>query len=197
MTPRALRAIAGARLRAERRALGFACVVSALFGYLNALDPAISLPMSYCGILGIAWALAQSHGRHTYLDASERSAPLFGRELGRAKAIAPVVCTAFTTVIYWSAQYLRGATLPASDLLPVLAAAITATLVALNATLKSGATRLGICAAAGASVAICCAIVALRNGDPLGVAVEVLFCVVAGFFALRQYGESLARYDPL
>ena len=26
---------------------------------------------------------------------------------------------------------------------------------------------------------------------------ELGFCAVASFFALRQYGEALARYDPI
>lgn len=197
MTPRALRAIVSARLWAERRAIVFACIVSAIFGYTDALDPAISLPMIFCGILGVAWALAQGPGRYTYLDASERSAPLFGRELARAKAIPPIACAVFTALIYWIAQYARGVTPPLGDLLPVLAATVAATFVALNATLRSGAARFGICALAGAAIGVCYAIADTRNGDPWWAAAEVVFCAVVGFIALRQYGESLAAYEPL
>jgi hypothetical protein len=28
-------------------------------------------------------------------------------------------------------------------------------------------------------------------------AAELAFCVFVSFFALRQYGEALARYDPI
>jgi hypothetical protein len=197
VTARALRAIVGARLHVERRSIIYACIVSAVFGYTNALDPAVSLPMLYCGILGIAWALAQGPGRHSYLDASERSAPLFGRELARAKALPPVACALATALVYWIAQYPRGAALPAGDLVPVLATTIAATLVALNATVRSGAARAGICALAGAVIAVGATIATTKNGGPAWAAVELCFCAVTGFVALRQYGELLARYDPL
>jgi hypothetical protein len=33
--------------------------------------------------------------------------------------------------------------------------------------------------------------------DAIGVATELAFCAIVGFVALRQYGEALARYDPI
>jgi len=36
-----------------------------------------------------------------------------------------------------------------------------------------------------------------QRGDAIGVATELLFCSVTGFVALRQYGEGLARFDPI
>ncbi len=36
-----------------------------------------------------------------------------------------------------------------------------------------------------------------KSGDAVGVATELIVCGIIAFVALRQYGESLARYDPL
>jgi hypothetical protein len=36
-----------------------------------------------------------------------------------------------------------------------------------------------------------------KSGDAVGVATELVVCAIIGFVALRQYGELLARYDPL
>ncbi|MGB6062779.1 MAG: hypothetical protein WBG27_13795, partial [Candidatus Aquilonibacter sp.] len=36
-----------------------------------------------------------------------------------------------------------------------------------------------------------------KSGDAVGVATELIVCGIIAFVALRQYGESLAGYDPL
>ncbi len=103
MTTQALRAIVGARLRAERRTLIFACASSAIVGYFA--TQSLAGPMFFCSTIGVAIALLQGPGRHVYLDTSERSAPLFGRELARAKALAPLTSATIATLVYWLAQF--------------------------------------------------------------------------------------------
>jgi hypothetical protein len=78
-------------------------------------------------------------------------------------------------------------------LLISLGAAIASTLVALSATLRDGWQR-------GLYVALAC--VAAATAYALAVVLssvlaELAFCLLASFFALRQYGETLARYDPV
>ncbi len=176
MTARALRAIAGARLRAERRTLVFACAGAAIVGYFA--TPNLAGPMFFCSMIGIAIALLQGPGRHAYLDTSERSAPLFGRELARAKALAPGSSATIATLVYWLAQFASGAPVPPSFVVLTVAVVLASTLVALNSV----------------ALAIATAIIAFaitKSGGAVGVATTLLFCAIVGFIALRQYGESL------
>jgi hypothetical protein len=193
MTPQALRAIVGARLRAERRTLLFACASAAIVGFFATHN--LAGPMLFCSTIGIAIALLQGPGRYAYLDTNERSAPLFGRELARAKALAPLISATIATFVYWAAQFAGGFAAPALFLALSLACVLAATLVALNATTRSGAGRALYVALAGATVVV--AFLITRSGGTIGAATELFFCVLVGFIALRQYGESLARYEPL
>ena len=193
VTPQAVRAIVGARMRAERRTLVFACASAAIVGYFA--TQSLAAPMLFCSTIGIAVALLQGPGRHAYLDTNERSAPLFGRELARAKALAPLISATVATFVYWVAQFAAGFVVPALFLALSLACVLAATLVAMNATTRSGPARVLYIAFAGATVAI--AFLIAKSGGAIGAATELLFCIVVGFVALRQYGESLARYEPL
>jgi hypothetical protein len=219
VTPRALRAIVSARLRAERRSLVFACAGAAIVGFIQPhgvaaiTDPLtadvatrsvwLAGPMFFCSTIGIAIALMQGPGRHAFLDTSERSAPLFGRELARAKALAPVLCATLAALVYWAAQFLSGFAAPPAFFVLALACVIASTLVALNATVSSGAPRLLAFVAAGATIVIAYILAvyadaySTKSGDAVGVATELIVCAIIAFIALRQYGESLARYDPL
>lgn len=176
MTQQALRAIVGARLRAERRTLVFACASAAIVGYFA--TPSLAGPMFFCSMIGIAIALLQGPGRHAHLDTSERSAPLFGRELARAKALAPVISATIATLVYWIAQFASGAPVPPSFVVLTLAVVLATTLVALNS----------VALAVGTFII---AFALAKSGGAIGVATELLFCTVVGFVALRQYGESL------
>ena len=219
MTPRALRAIVSARLRAERRSLVFACAGAAIVGFIQPhgvsaiTDPLtadvatrsvwLAGPMFFCSTIGIAIALMQGPGRHAFLDTSERSAPLFGRELARAKALAPVLCATLAAFVYWAAQFLSGFAAPPAFFVLALACVIASTLVALNATVSSGAARALAFVAAGVTIVIAYVLAvyadaySTKSGDAVGVATELIVCGIIAFVALRQYGESLARYDPL
>jgi hypothetical protein len=176
VTGRALRAIVGARLRAERRTLVFACAGAAIVGYFA--TPNLAGPMFFCSTIGVAIALLQGRGRHAYLDTSERSAPLFGRELARAKALAPLIYAAIATLVYWIAQAAAGIRTPPLSIVLTLACVLAATLVALNSLVFAVATVLVAFALA-------------KSDGAVGVVTTLLFCALVGFVALRQYGESL------
>ena len=219
MTRRAFNAIAGARLRAERRSLAFACASAAIVGFIqphgiaSITDPLtadiairsvwLAGPMFFCSTIGIAIAMSQGFGRHTYLDLTERSAPLFGRELARAKALAPVASATLATLVYWAAQFLSGFAMPITFFLLALACVLASTLVALNATTRTGAGRALALALAAATIVVAYVLAvyadaySTKSGDAVGVATELIVCALIGFIALLQYGESLARYDPL
>lgn len=217
MTTRAFAAIVRSRMRGSRRATAFAAATAAIVGFIQPhgvatmTDPLtadlatrsawLAGPVFFCSAVGIALALAQGPGHHPYLDISERSAPLFGRELARAKAVAPVIDAMLAALVYWLAQFLTGFAAPPAFFVLAIASVIASTLVTLNATLRTGAPRLFYIA-----LAFCTSIVAYvfavyadayttRAGDAIGVATELLFCGLVSYVALRQYGEGLARSD--
>jgi hypothetical protein len=215
MTRRALVAIVRARLHAERRSTAFACATAAIVGFIQPhgiatiTDPLtadlatrsvwLAGPMFFCSTIGISLAILQGPGRHAYLDTSERSAPLFGRELARAKALAPVLSATLSTLVYWGAQYLSGFAAPPTFFFLALACVIASTLVALNTTTRNSLPRaiaLGLAAVTvvfAYVLAVYADAYSTKSGDAVGVATELLFCGIAGFIALQQYGESLAR----
>ena len=169
----------------------YSCAAAFVAGLIQ--PAGIAAPLFLCSLLGIALALAQSPGLHPHLDRCEQSAPLFGRELARAKALVPCVAAALAALVYAGAQLLRGAPDVSLNLPIALAAVIAATLIALSATIRRGPARalyvLLAAAATGAAYAL-----ALETRSFLA---EIAFCAIVAFFALRQYGEALARYDPI
>jgi hypothetical protein len=74
-----------------------------------------------------------------------------------------------------------------------LAAVIPSTLTALCATIRSGPARMLYVLMACASSVVAFALVVYAGSVPG----ELGFSVLASFLALRQYGEALARYDPV
>ena len=219
MTLRALRAIVWARLSAERRTVTVACATAALVafiqphGIMTVTDPLgadlatrsvwLAGPMFFCSAIGVAVAVMQGPGRHPMLDLSEESAPLFGRELARAKAVAPVMVSFLAAFVYWFAQFLSGFAAPPAFFVLVLFCVGASTLVALNATIRTGAARwlyvALACATAfiGYVLAVYSDAVVTHVGDATGVASEMAFCALVAFVALRQYGEALARHDAI
>jgi hypothetical protein len=189
-----LRAVAGvlrARLYAQRRIVFYSCAAAFVAGLLQ--PAGYAAPLLLCSLLGIAMALAQSPGLHPHLDRCEQSAPLFGRELARAKALVPCVAGALATIVYAFAQLVRGGHGVPLTLIVALAAVVAATLTALSATIRRGASRaLYVLLAAATSAAAYALLAGARS-----VIAELAFCAIVAFFALRQYGEALARYDPI
>ncbi len=89
MTRRTLLAVLRARLYAQRRIVVYSCAAAFVAGLLQ--PAGLAAPLFLCSLLGIAMALAQSPGLDPHLDWCEQSAPLFGREIARAKALVPCV----------------------------------------------------------------------------------------------------------
>lgn len=225
MNVHALGAIVRARLRAERRTVIYACATAIAAGFIQPhgiarlTDPLeadlatrsvwLAGPMFFCSIIGMMIALFQGPGRHRVLDLCELGAPLFGRELARAKALVPVISAMFATLAYWFAQFLSGFAAPPTFFVLALAAVFASSLVALNATIRSGPVR-WLYIALGFATSLVAYLFAVyadayhvgfshafaRYDDAVGVATELAFCAIVGFVALRQYGEALARYNP-
>jgi hypothetical protein len=191
VTARALAAIMEARLYVSRRLIGYSYAFVVLVALLQ---PAGTLaPLFCCTLFGIVIALDQSVGRHPHLDRCEASAPLFGRELARAKALVPCIAVLFAVVLYACAQLARRSPDAPLTLLVVSPAVVAATLVTLSATMRGGWKRaLYVLVACGTAIAAYALAIAVG-----GIAPELAFCALAAFLALRQYGETLARYDPV
>jgi hypothetical protein len=191
MNPRIALGVLRARLYAQRRIVFYASAAAFVAGLLG--PAGLAAPLFLCSLLGIAMALAQSPGLHPHLDTCEQGAPLFGRELARAKALVPCVAAALAAIVYAGGQALHGAADAPVTLAIALAAVLAATLTALSATIRRGASRVLYVVLAGVT-AICA--YALAAGAR-SIAAELAFCAVVGVFALRQYGEALGRYDPI
>jgi hypothetical protein len=189
--PAAWRAIATTRLLAERRTIAYAFAAAVVVAFVQ--PSGLAAPLFFCGLLGVVVALTQGPGRHRHLDLCEESAPLYGRELARAKALAPCAVAALVCVVYWGAQSLAGFPASALSFALALAAVIACTLVALSATLRAGSARLLYLALACATAAIAFALAFYAHSA----IAEALFCGLISIVALRQYGEALARYDPV
>lgn len=191
MTQQTLVAVLRARLYAQRRIVLYSCAAAFLLGLVQ--PGGVAAPLFLCSLLGVAMALAQSPGLYPHLDWCEQSAPLFGREIARAKALVPCVAGALAAFVYACAQLLRGVPGVPLTFLVVLAAMIAATLTALSATIRRGVPRaLYVVLSAATSGVAYTLVVAARS-----VLAEFAFCAIVAFLALRQYGEALARYDPI
>lgn len=191
MRMRTLAGVLRARLYAQRRIVFYSCAAAFVAGLFQ--PSGVAAPLFLLSLLGIAMALAQSPGLYQYLDRCEQSAPLFGRELARAKALVPCVAAALAALAYACAQGLRDAPAVPATLLIAIAAVAAGTLTALSATIRRGAPRVLYVVLAAASSGAAYALVAVGRSIPG----ELAFCAVISFLALRQYGEALARYDPI
>ncbi|GAC1495862.1 MAG: hypothetical protein NVS2B8_15850 [Vulcanimicrobiaceae bacterium] len=121
--------------------------------------------------------------------------PLYGRQLARAHAIAPVVAALALPAGYALGASLRGVALSPGRLALATCAVVVATLVALSATFRDGGDRtLYVALAFGASALV----VGIADTGGSHAALGALVCAaVISFGALRAFGETLARYDPL
>jgi hypothetical protein len=192
MTGRALAAMVQARLYVSRGFVLYACAAAALAAWLAPAGAAV--PLLLCSALGIVAALEQTPGRHPHLDRCEQSAPLFGRELARAKALIPCAAAIAAVAVYAAVQIVRGLPDTGETAWTAGVAVVATTLVALSATLRRGWTRVLYVVSAGAVAGAAYAVAVVA---PRSIAAESLFCAVVAFIALRQYGETLARYDPV
>lgn len=191
MRLRCVTAILRARLYAQRRIVGYAWAAAFLAGVVQ--PSGLAAPLFLCSLLGIAMALAQSPGIHPHLDYCEESAPLYGRELARARALVPCTAAALAAVLFALGQAFGDASRAPLTAIIALAAVLAGTLTALSATIRHGMSRLLYVALAAAACCSAYLLVAAAHCVPA----ELAFCSVTAFFALRQYGEALARYDPI
>lgn len=191
MTARALFGVLQARLYAQRRVVLSTCAGALVAGLIA--PASLAGPVLFCSLLGIVLALSQSPGVHPHLDRCEQSAPLFGRELARGKALVPCIAAALTVLVYMTGQLLGGAPIPPLTLLIALGSTVAGTLVALSATMRRGVLRALYVLLAAATSLVAFALVEVGRSVPGALA----FCAIVAFLALRQYGETLARYDPI
>jgi hypothetical protein len=227
MTPvHPLFAIVRERLRRERRLVVSACAASAVAGTIqtHVVAPPIGNPfaaeiatraawvagpMLFGTILAVIVAVVQRNaGRFRDLEFCEQSAPIYGRDLARATALVPCVVVTLAALVYWAAQFVTGLAAPPAFFVLVIAAVNATTLVTLSATLRRGFARY-LYIVLGASVGLISFFLATyadalrfqpvenHYPDVLGIAGALTFCIFIGFVALRQYGETLARYDPV
>jgi hypothetical protein len=191
VTARVAIAVLRARLYAQRRVVYYACAAAFVAGLVQ--PAGIAAPLFLCSLLGIAMAMAQSPGLHPQLDVCEQNAPLFGRELARAKALVPCAGASLAAFAYAGAQAVRGTPEVTPMLAVALAALIATTLTALSATIRRGPTRVLYVVLAAAASGAAYVLIAAAHSIPA----ELALCAIVAFFALRQYGEALARYDPI
>lgn len=188
-------AIVTTRLSKERRVLLLAMAACGLLAYLQRYDDAPSRLagcLVFGTLIGVAVALLQrGAGRFRELELCEQSAPLYGRELARATAVVPCIIATVALAAYWSVSAIYAH----PDWLAVALTALAVyagTLVALCAGVRSGIPRV-------VYIAMACAVPALSFALALAAPgiLPLALCTFIGFVALRQYGEALARYDPL
>lgn len=188
--------IVTARLGREAHIVLVAAATFALLAYLQRLDDASAKfagALVFGTLAGIVAALLQrGHARFREMELCELTAPLFGRELARATAAVPCLILTAALLAYWLTAFAYSHTQTPPDWIAVTAcASYAAALVAMCATVRRGFARMLYvvlaCAVSGGAF-----ILAGRS-----TAGTLVFCGLCGFTALRQYGEALARYDPV
>ncbi len=143
-------------------------------------------------LAGIYFALAQREGRMRELELCEQSAPLYAREIARAIALVPSIGVIIALGGYWIVTAVASGPrdFAAAPVLLSMACACAVSVVALCATVRSGVWQAVYILLA----AVIAATIVLLEYPELPAA--FLFCGIAGFIGLRQYGEALARWDP-
>lgn len=120
--------------------------------------------------------------------------PLYGRQLARAHAVAPSLLALSLPLGFVAGASLRGSAPLAAAVGIATLATLVATLVSLSAIFRDGRERaiyIAVAVTAGFSIAIPYAL------EPTWFLAIVALAFVEGFVALRSFGETLARYDPL
>ena len=121
--------------------------------------------------------------------------PLFGRQLARALAVAPMLASLAGPLGFAFGLALRGAPLSADLFVSMLFANVAGSLVALSAVFRDGPRAwlyMFLTASTGTVVGLP---YLLHDGGDLAWSGAIAAAI--GFLALRAFGETLARYDPL
>lgn len=119
------------------------------------------------------------------------SAPLYGRELARAVALAPAIFAAIFGLALGFVTAPNDARL--QWMIAAACGAIATTLIGLSSTVRSGKDRLVFvtsAALAGFGIAYIGTL-----GGPMTTAASVVLAAVGSYFALRAFGETFARLD--
>jgi len=143
-------------------------------------------------LAGIYLALAQRGGRMRELELCEESAPVYAREIARAIALVPSIGVVIALAAYWIVTGIASGPrdLAAAPVFLSMACACAVSVVALCATVRTGFWQAVYILLA----AVVATIIVMLEYPQLPAA--FLFCGIAGFIGLRQYGEALARWDP-
>ncbi len=174
---------------------GMQFALAGAIGYIFAhLFGTLAIPIVVCGGLAAASAAERQHAA-VLRRVSFFAMPLFGRQLARAHAIAPVLAACSIPLGYEAGAVLRGAPLPLQAFTVVVLATVVATLVSLSSVFRDGLRAALYVGLAVGTVALIAAAAALLPERATVIAFAI--AVVVGFFALRAFGETLARYDPL
>ncbi len=130
------------------------------------------------------------------------AAPLYGRELARAHAVVPcaraLLYVAGLGIGLAIAALVMHRAIPAQSSALVLALVLgqpVTALVALSGCLRRGAGRalyVAMAAVAGCTIEL----LGIR-GDTVALVTALVASAAIGFAALRAFGETLARYDPI
>jgi len=121
--------------------------------------------------------------------------PLYGRQLARAHAIAPALLALSIPAGYALGSVLRTHEFPLTLFVAMTCAALIATLVALSSIFREGVRAWLYVALAVFAGPIVTLPYMLRPAHEA--AAGLALTVIIGFFALRAFGETLARYDPV
>lgn len=191
--PSATTAIATARLGRLQLPIFFTVSVAASLAGLQ-FHAGVSEQLAGATLFGCAagifLALLQRGSHVRDLELCEQSAPLYGREIARAIALVPGIGVSCTIAAYWAVAIFS----PGTHWLAIIGSLTSAnavSAVALCATLRSGWSRWLYLAITGGIAALLTVILVTQLPTAL------LLSGIAGFAALRQYGEALARWDPI
>ena len=181
-----------------RRAVEFAGLALAGFAVdalLRSMTPNATAIVALIALVpAVGVTLGVNVGDGTYF-----AAPLYGRQLARAHALVALAGASifpFGAMLDWAVRGTLAFELgPRGFAVPLLCACAVAALVALSATLRKGAAQMSyaLLAIGAGTVTLSPALAHLDDG-PLA---SFLLASALGFFALRVFGETLARYDPI
>jgi hypothetical protein len=152
------------------------------------------LPLLIASTLAAASTAERSHAE-SLRRLSFFAMPLYGRQLARANAIAPCVLSLSIPAGYALGSALRTHEFPAPLFIAMICAALIATLVALSSIFRHGlAAWLYVALAILVGPIVTLPYVMHPAHET---ALGLILTVVIGFFALRGFSETLARYDPV
>jgi len=165
-------------------------VIAYLFGRIFGPVGAVGI----VGALSATFTAERSHAR-SLRRLTFFAVPLYGRQLARAHAVAPALAALAIPLGYAAGTALHGTPFSSATLLDCVLGALVATLVALSSTFRDGL-RAALYVLLGFAAAESLALPYIFRLDH-ATALVAFLALVEGFFALRAFGETLARYDPL